>query len=398
MKDTELFAALCGVRQPWTVKSVRFEGEKERLVIELDRAADAPSHCPECGRTCPRYDKRVRQWRHLDTMQYQTIIEANVPRVNCPEHGVQNEQVPWSTPNSRLTLLFEAWVIRWLQETSIQAVARQLHLSWNTVDRIMHRAVERGLQRRPTTCVTDLCVDETSFQKRHEYVTIVSDRITGATIYVADGRSEEALAELYRSLTPEQLDAINTVTMDMWAPYINATAAHAPHGDECICFDRYHVQSAIGKAVNDVRKDELRQQLRDFGESALTGTRMTWLRNKEHLGNEDTLWFHALRQQAENTAEAWKFKEMARNLWSYKVAGWAENGWRRWIDDVRQTTLAPMLKVANMIEKHLWGIVNAVTTKSTNAMAESINSKVKLLKARARGFRSRDRFRTIILF
>lgn len=398
MKDTELFAALCGVRHPWAVTDVRFEGDRGRVIVALSRADDAPSLCPECGTACPRYDRRVRQWRHLDTMQYQTIIEADVPRVNCPEHGVQTEQVPWSTPNSRMTLKFEAWVIHWLQEASIQAVARMLKLSWNTVDRIMHRAVERGLKRRPTSSVAALCVDETSFQKRHEYVTIVSDRSTGATLYVADGRSQEALAEFYRSLTPEQLSAIDTVTMDMWTPYINATVDHVPNADERICFDRYHVQAAIGKAVNDVRKAEHRQQLREHGQSVLTGTRLTWLRNKEHLGNEDTLWFHALRQQAENTAEAWKFKELARNLWDYKVAGWAENGWRSWIIFARLTELKPLCKVADMIDRHLWGIVNAVVTKSTNAMAESINSKVKMLKARARGFRSRDRFRTIILF
>ena len=331
-------------------------------------------------------------------MQYKTMLEASVPRVKCTEHGVLTEQVPWSEPGGRLTRAFELLAIAWLQEAPIQAVARLLRLDWSTVDKIMHRAVERGMARRKPEAMSELCVDETAFQKRHEYVTVVSNRDNGAVLYVADGRSEEALSEFFGGLSKEQLDKIDTVTMDMWTPYINATSKHVPRGDESICFDRYHVASSITKAVNSVRRAEHREQLKADGASVLTGTRHTWMKNHENLSRAQKSVFAKVRTAAAKTASAWYIKELARNLWSYVSFTWAEKGWHAWIDEARATGLAPIIKVADMVERNLWGILNAVVTGTSNAMAESINSKIKMLKVRSRGFRSRVRFRTLIMF
>jgi transposase len=150
--------------------------------------------CPECGAAKRRYDSRSRRWRHLDTCQFQTILVAEVPRVECAEHGVRQVRVPWGEPGSRFTALFEALVIDWLREASVAGVARHLGLSWTAVAGIMKRAVERGLARREPRLPAHLGVDETSFQKRHEYVTVVLDRVgEGAVVHVADGRGREAL-------------------------------------------------------------------------------------------------------------------------------------------------------------------------------------------------------------
>ena len=99
--------------------------------------------CPKCGATAPGYDTRQRKWRHLDTCQYKTMLVADVPRVQCPEHGVVTVEVPWAEPGSGFTALFEALVIDWLKEATISAVSRQMNLSWNAIDGIMVRAVAR---------------------------------------------------------------------------------------------------------------------------------------------------------------------------------------------------------------------------------------------------------------
>ena len=85
---------------------------------------------------------------HLDTCQYRTIVAAEVPRVQCERHQVKQIAVPWSEGRSRFTVLFEALVIDWLREAAISAVAQQMGLSWDDVDGIMQRAVQRGLERR----------------------------------------------------------------------------------------------------------------------------------------------------------------------------------------------------------------------------------------------------------
>ncbi len=182
--------------------------------------------CPKCGKSCAGYDSRVRTWRHLDSCQYKTLLVASIPRVQCQEHGVVQLETPWAQDSSRFTALFERVVIEWLKEANFSAVARRMKLSWDEVDGIMSRAIARGLARRETCSPTRIGVDETSFQKRHEYVTVVTNIDNSTMIAV----------------------------MDMWPAYINAVTRHLPNAK--IAFDRSHIAKHLGDAVNAGRSTE----------------------------------------------------------------------------------------------------------------------------------------------
>ena len=127
-------------------------------------------NCPECGQPARRYDTR-QALAAPGYCQYRTILAAEMPRVQCERHKVKQVAAPWSES----TALFEALVIDWLREANTAAVAQQMGLSWDEVDGIMQRAVQRGLERREVQAPQRIGVDETSFQKRHEYVTVVND-------------------------------------------------------------------------------------------------------------------------------------------------------------------------------------------------------------------------------
>lgn len=195
MRDTQLYEQILGLRDPWTVTSVELERSAGSVLLKVEPRPDAEFSGPICGKPVPGYDRRTRRWRHLDTRQYTTILEASMPRLACPEHGVVTVIVPWAEPGSGFTALFEALVIDWLHEASIQAVAQQLRVSWSSTDRIMARAVARGMARREAVNPERLCVDETSFQKRHEYVTVVTDPDAGHVLHVAQDRRTESLEQ-----------------------------------------------------------------------------------------------------------------------------------------------------------------------------------------------------------
>jgi transposase len=216
--------------------------------------------------------------------------------------------VPWAERGSRFTALFEALVIDWLREASESAVARQLHLSWDEVDGIMARAVRRGLQRREQAMPRRLGVDETSFQKRHEYVTVVSDVDKGVALHVADNRKQESLDAFFARLPPGVLSAIEVVCMDMWKPYIRSAIAHIPDALNKIAFDKFHVAKHLGDAVDKVRRQE-HKLLRLDGDDRLTGTKYLWLENPEKMREERWLEFRSLRVSALKTARAWAIKE-----------------------------------------------------------------------------------------
>lgn len=396
MRDKELYARILGIQLPWRVRDVELhlEAGEVQVFIAADRAALC---CPSCGKECPGYDTRERRWRHLDTCQYRTILIADLPRVRCEEHGVVQVAVPWAEEGSRFTALYEALVIDWLQEASLSAVARQLDLSWDEVDGIMGRAVARGLGRRQMVPPQRVGVDETSFQKRHEYVTLVCDLQREVVLYVADDRKETSLDGFYEGLGPEGCEQLEVVCMDMWRPYITSTRRYVPGADGKIAFDKFHVARQLGDAVDRVRRAENKALLAE-GDETLTGTKYWWLTNPEKM--DERLWqrFASLRQSALKTARAWAIKEFAMTLWGYVRRGWAEKAWKAWLGWALRCRLQPMRIVAEMIRKYLWGILNAIVYRATNALTEGMNSRIQEIKRMACGYRNRERFRNAIYF
>ena len=118
--------------------------------------------------------------------------------------------VAWAEANGRFTArrdtLFEALVISWLKEASISGVAELLHLSWTEAAGIQQRAVNRGLKRRRKQPLKQISIDESSFQKRHEYVTVVE---------VLDDRKAQTLEGWLRNKPAAHVASVESVTMDM---------------------------------------------------------------------------------------------------------------------------------------------------------------------------------------
>jgi transposase len=397
MKPTELYRQILGIQYPWHVTAVELHRDQGELLVFVELDPSAELACPTCGRGVVRYDHRERRWRHLDTCQYKTILVASVPRVNCEDCGIRQVEVPWAEAGSRFTALFEALVIDWLKEANIAAVARQMRLSWDSVDGIMSRAVRRGLQRRESETVTRIGVDETSFQKRHEYVTVVSDLERTRVLHVADRNRESSLGEFYETLTPEQRAQIEVVCMDMWRAYIASTRRYVPDAEEKIAFDKFHVAKLLGDAVDRVRRAE-RKKLRGEGNDVLKGTRYYWLQNPDNMNEQRWRQFADLRESALKTARAWAIKELAMALWTYTRRGWARRAWKQWLGWALRSRIEPIRAAAKSIRKYLWGILNAIVLGATNARAEGMNSKIQMIKRRACGYRNRERFKMAIYF
>jgi transposase len=396
MEDRQLYAQILGIGEPWEVTGVELKRSDGEVRVHVGLRS-RESRCPLCKKAVAGYDEREREWRHLDTCQYRTILVAMVPRVECPEHGVRQLEVPWAESGSRFTALFEALVIDWLRECSMAAVARQMRLSWDLVAGIQGRAVRRGLLRRGEQRPTRIGVDETSFQKRHEYVTIVNDLDAGQVLYVADDRKRESLDAFYRDLGPAACSAITTVAMDMWAPYIRSTTEFVPDASRKLVFDKFHIAEHLGDAVDTVRREENRA-LRAVGDDRLKKSKFLWLTNPDNMSAVQWWQFGPLRDSRLRVARAWALKESAMILWNYHHRGWAERAWKRWCSWAVRCRLEPMKRVARMIQNHWDGVMNAATRYITNARSESINAKIQWIKRMACGYRNRENFRNAIYF
>jgi transposase len=398
MRDTTLYQHLLGIETPWTVSRVELDIEKQRVDVWVEHTKGLRWPCPECGADGTLHDHTgERVWRHLDSCQFQTFLHANPPRVQCPKHGVRQVKLPWAEPNSRFTLLFERFAIEVLLRTSIQAARRILRISWDEAWRILDRAVGRGLRRKPRRVISTYGVDEKSAGRGQDYITIICDLKGNTVEEVTEGNRKESFTSYLDQLNKEQIDGIEAVSMDMSKAYINAVLDRLPDGRNKIVFDRYHLMSHMGKAVDDVRKEE-HARLGKKGDSPLKGSRFIWLYSRENLPEKHWAQFYFMRSCDLKTSRAWAIKENLRNFWKYKSRTWAERFWKKWYFWATHSRLAPVKKAAKTLKDHLYGILNYVHHRITNASVEGINSRIETMWKSACGFRNKNRFRTVILF
>jgi transposase len=313
---------------------------------------------------------------------------------------VKTIRVPWAERHSHFTLLFESLAIAWLKEATPTAVARRLGLTWEEANGIVERAVRRGLARRPAMAARRLGIDEHSYLRRHNYVTMVTDLEQQTVLHVADHRTEETLVPYFESLTPEERAGISAVAMDMWDPYLKTVRAYVPNADTKIVFDKFHVMRHAAEAMDAVRRRE-QQELKRRGDRRLTGTKYLWLKNParfDRLTRAARAQFSRLKRSTLKAARAWAIKEAFRRIWEYRSIRAARAFFRRWYAWARRSRLKPVVYFAGIIARRLENILTYLTHRITNAATEGLNAKIQWIKFSSRGFRNRERFKLAILF
>jgi transposase len=398
MQDRELYAQILGIRSPWFVERVDLKLTEGEVHVHLEHEPLASWPCAECQTESKLYDHQPeRQWRHLDTCQYRTILHARPPRSECDAHGVRVVKLPWAEPGSRFTALFEGLAIHWLTAASQSAVAERMGLSWDEMHGIMERAVERGLERRKAEPLPRLGVDEKAFRKGHKYFTLVNDVERSRVLYVGEDRTQASLDGFWKTLTPDQVASIEAIAMDMWDPYLASVREHVPEAEKKVVFDKFHIAKHLGEAVDRVRRGE-NKTLRAAGDDRLKGTRYDWLRHPAGMEPKDRQEFAALRNSNLKTARAWALKEAAMALFSYIYERPARKHFRWWHGWAVRSRLRPMIETARMLKRRLENILTYLRHRITNAVSESLNSKIQWVKYTARGFRNKRNFQIAIYF
>ena len=398
--DTELqkhYALLLGIGSPWEVKTVELKLGEKKVEIELSWQWGQSAQCPECGRACSIHDSAPeRTWRHLDTMQFATLIRARTPRADCPEHGVKTMKVLWASPQGRFTLLFERFAVEvLLASASVSQGCELLGIGWDAAQEIMRRAVERGLERRQLEGMKHLGMDEKSFKRGQSYITLLTDLEQSRVVDVVEERTTEAAGQLWQSLSAEQKQTVEAVAVDMWEPFIQTIEKQVPGAE--IVHDKFHISKYLGEAVDKVRREE-HKGLMARGDETLKGTRQLWLYNPQNLSQEQAASFAALKYQGLKVARAWAAKELFCKLWTYRYEGAARRFFKDWYGWVSRSRLKPLMKVGKMLKGHLENILTYLRHPITNAVTEGLNSKIQSIKSAARGFRNFRNYRIRILF
>lgn len=387
---------MVGLDANWSIANVDLNTESQTLTLALEYIGKRVV-CPECDQACAKKDHAAeRSWRHLDAMQFQTILTARVPRSSCEACGVKTIAVPWAGKHSRFTLMFEAFAIDMLLAArSVQAAAMMLSIDWSTAQNIMERAVDRGLQRRSLDDVKHVGIDEKNFGKGHDYVSVMTDIDGSRVLEIAPERTIEACDSLWNTLSEKQLENIHAVAMDMWQAFETSTRKNVPNAS--IVYDRFHISKYLGEAVDKVRRAE-HKELMKAGDERLKGARYSLLFNPENLTEEKDEQLNAIVKSTLKTGRAWQLKELFRYFWEETDAVGGRAFFDRWYSWAIRSRLKPVKKVARMLKGRLDRILTWFTSPISNSTSEGFNSRIQAIKSAARGFRIFEHYRIRILF
>lgn len=391
MRVTTAFSRLLRLPGVW-VRHVDFEPDRVVVTVALRRRLLV---CADCGFSTPfRYDRRPVSsvWRHLDLGAWRLKIRAELRRLVCPTHGVRREAVPFARAGSYHTRDFED-LVGWLATTMDKtALCRLVRIDWDTVGRIITRVMDDGLDPDRLESLFDIGVDEVSWRKRHNYITLVSDHQRRRMVWGHEGRDATTLDGFFDELGPERAERIEAVSMDMSAGYAKSVAkpGHAPTA--IICYDPFHVVALATKALDQVRR-EVWNDLRRLPDQSMArrfkGARWCLLKNPADLSDEQAATLRKIRRRGGALWRAYALKEALRAIFAgdldeAEVAHLLD----RFCSRASRSGLKPFVTVAKTIRKHRDGILAAVRLGINNARHEGLNRRVRMIITRAYGFHS----------
>ena len=310
---------------------------------------------------------------------------------------VKPETLEWLAQTPFYTKRFAFYVGRRCRGSTLQDVAKEVHLNWKTVKELEKQYMREQLRRVGTPGPKVIGIDEVSIRKGHDYRIVVSDLVRRRPIWFGGkDRSESSLDLFFAWLGPKKSKRIRLAVMDMWKPFRNSTRRNAPQA--AILFDKFHIMRHLGEALDAVRKREyarLSGKKREF----IKGQKYTLLSHRENLTLDGRVALKKLLTANRRLNTAYLLKESFGQLWAYHKEGWARRFFENWRAALKWQRLKPYEKFAQMIERHWDGIAAfcQLENKVSLGFVEGLNNKIRVIQRRAYGLRDEEYLRLKVL-
>ena len=364
----------------------RIEQPRERL------------RCSDCGSTAVWVrGSTERLFRTIPIGPHPTFIVLDVPKVGCLRCDcVRQVKIGFADPKKRYTRAFARYALDLSKLTTIQDTAKHLQVSWDTIKDIQADHLQRHYAKPNLHHLKQIAIDEIAVGKGHRYVTIVLDLLSGAVVFVGDGKGADALDPFWIRLRRARA-RIRAVATDMSAAYIGAVRRNLPNAVHV--FDHFHVVKLFNDKLSAFRRQLYHEASSDLERRILKGTRWLLLKNPENLDEgkqELERLLEALRLN-QPLAIAYYLKEDLRQIWDQPNKRTARRVLRDWLARARASGIRMLRQFANTLTEHQEGVLNYYDYKISTGPLEGTNNKIKTMKRQAYGFRDHEFFKLKIL-
>lgn len=349
--------------------------------------------CPCCeDRHVNRRGGTLRWFQTLPIGRKPVYIALRIPRVACPHCGIVRQiEIGFADPRRTYTKAFERYALELSRHMTIQDVAGHLGVSWDVVKDIQKRYLSKQYSQPRLKDLQLIAIDEISIGRGHRYLTVVLDLLTGAVVFVGDGKGADALLPFWKRLRGSKAK-IDAVAMDMSPSYISAVSTNLP--EATIVFDHFHIVKMFNDKLSELRRD-LQREAKDADKSVLKGTRWLLLKNPNNLrpDHNEPQRLEAALQLNKPLATAYYLKEDLRQLWSQKGKERAAAFLYDWIARARSAGIKMLDDFADTLENHRTGILAYYDYPISTGPLEGTNNKIKTLQKQAYGFRDMEFFK-----
>ena len=388
-----LFARALRLESPWEISKVEFDEGKGVIKINIDFLRGSVFCCPVCGKEVKAYDTTEKEWRHLNFFQYACYLMVRIPRIDCPNDGILQIDVPWAREGTDFTFLFESFAMTLVREMPVNKVSQIIDVDDNKLWRMMHYYTEAARQQEDYSGVKKIGVDETSKAKGHDYVSLFVDLAERRTIFVAEGKGSETMAAFTQDFKGHHgnPDDITDVSIDMSPAFMKGVEENLPNA--LITFDKYHIMKVINVAVDEVRKAEAKQQ------NLLRGQKYVFLKNRKNLTESQLKTLHSLESMPRlnlKAVRAYHIRENFQEIYKEETQEGFERALKKWYFWATHSRIEEIKEAAKTIKRHWSGVLRWYDSKINNGILEGLNSLIQAAKAKARGYRTFKNLKTII--
>ncbi len=377
---------------------VKQEFQEGRVIFIIDKPRNQ-QRCSNCGSdNVWGHGPVERVFRTLPIGSKPVLIRLKVPRVMCFDcHVTRQIHLGFADPRRFYTRAFERYALELSKHMTIKDVADHLQVSWDVIKDIQARSLQRRFGKPKLKNLKQIAIDEIAIGKGHHYLTVVLDLLSGAVVFVGDGRDAAALLPFWRRLRRSRA-RIEAVATDMSPAYIRAVRQYLP--DAAHVFDHFHVIKLYNDKLSFFRRDlYYHRQLTVKGKSVLKGIRWLLLKNPENLDperNERQRLEEALRLNAP-LATVYYMKEDLRQIWHQPNKQQARRVLEDWLARARVSGIRMLQRFADTLEEHKEGVLAYYDYPISTSPLEGTNTKIQLLKRQAYGFRDHEFFKLKIL-
>jgi transposase len=403
----KVFQQILALGDAWRVTQMSYHEKEQRMEIRVE---DTPAlwrqeKCPHCGRQTVRgYDHAPeRRWRHLNVCQIQSEIVCALPRGECLEcEKVYTVRAPWEGRSRGLTQEFEAFALTLMREMPVKKAGEILGETDQKLWRALFAHVAAAWTDLSWENVTWVGADEMNRKKGHNYLTVFADLQANRVLLAVECKDAGVWERFAEELGKHNGHprAITQIAIDMSPAYKKGVREN--FGNATVVFDKFHVVSQVVQAVDEVRRLEARADAP--AREQLTRTSWLWRKNPEAWTEKEQSHWKQLQAKPLVTGLAYAMRLQLQRAYAAPTAAKARKRFEDWCRWVRTEAAAltsgwlePMRKAAEMVERHLEGILAHWQQGLTTAFMEGLNSLFSAVKRRARGYRSPE-YQTAMLY